>query len=235
MDIADYDIDCGFMKTRKDFHIKILTPEDKDKIINLLCEYYKSEPTTSQSKLSLREAYKLSEIWFNTYVHQGLSIGLFNKTSSELAAIVINRVRCTNKQQIHLQEENYPSKVLQEADNLEEYMLANIFDELNVSKYFELSIVCVSSCYRNIGAATECTKIAEMVASSTDCSLIVANPSNFYMNKLLEKLGYAIEKEVQYKTWVDPSTGVKTFENMQNPHVCTRVMYKSIAKLKYSN
>ncbi|XP_044749553.1 arylalkylamine N-acetyltransferase-like 2 [Coccinella septempunctata] len=103
---------------------------------------------------------------------------------------------------------------------------ARLFQRYNVEKIFELRILSVDSDHRGKGLGQTLVKKSEELARQHGFTLLKADATSFFTQKILEKFGFETVKTIVYRDYKDDDG--KLIYDTPSPHTTYKIMVKDL-------
>ena len=217
--IMKYDIDCGCMKERSDYYVKVLTSGDEVNTMKLIYTFLDKEPINAVMEFSEDFKAILSRKLYEMCVPTQWSLGMIHKGTGCLAGIFLGA--------LHSKNSTVNFELPREMRVLNEFNKGvDLYKQFKVDKYFDTFVCVVDPKFQRQGIQGELMALLEHVAADCDAKLMTCTATSAYSYRNHCKLGYDVVRELKYAEFVDPHSGKKTFEKIPPPHTGARIMIK---------
>nr|XP_039270394.1 uncharacterized protein LOC120345071 [Styela clava] len=211
-----------------DIEYRILEAQDFTTTMEFILENFATkEPTTFHLNIQRGTFEEYFSPLIKTAISYGVSIGVYKKSSGEMCAVRINLLGGMEKP-ILPPFENQPLEMKQLLVFLKSIHKKELCEEFGSDHYLELFLTAVRQDFTNRGIATHLYKRTEELAKKNSCLYLSVICTSAFTIMATTKLGYKQRGNVSYHEYIDPLTGNKIFEKIQEPHKICAWMVKDI-------
>ena len=213
------------------FISKPLTINDKEEVEKLLFGYVKDEPICRFLNFSEEEKQRVVKGYLAAALN-GVSIGLYNQETKELASIAVITLPGYHVSGRHFAgPDGRLSKKLQTLVDFDEYGESGSSEFFGSDNIINLELGYVKPKYRGCGTHNVVVDWAEKVGRVLDCDglFVVTNLSP--VGWQFVRRGFVEVKKVFYKDYCDPITGEAVFANMSHDKEHALLLVKRLKPL----
>nr|XP_039255776.1 uncharacterized protein LOC120332573 [Styela clava] len=214
----------------KNVNYRLLDDNDFSEVASLIAnDYLPNEPILITLNSTKKDAEKLTEIDVKPVLTLNASYGAFDTESGELVGISIVDIGKYKKSESH--NSDVPLCIKQFIGIDEVLIGGSLKEYFGTNNYAYCSILCTKHEYTKQGIGTELLRRTNKNANNKKCENICVITSSYYSEKIVRKIGYDSMITVDYKDYVDPSTGNKIYANIPSPHERITFWVKNLTRI----
>ena len=204
----------GFVKNKEKFIFREIERKDYNEALKMSSLYFTNGIVHKSMRVGEKEANILAKYYVDSYLFNGLSIGVFEKESGKLIGLTMNNIHNFKDERVDRVPKEHPYRSLQLATE-RDYFNSKKDDD---GKFFDYIFGMLYPEYGKHNIFTEMQMMSQEIARLHGCTEMGGICSSLYIYKICTKFGHVCDAKIKVSEFVDPETGLKPFVDFNPKH-----------------
>ena len=204
----------GYVKNKEKFIFREMERKDYDEALKMVSWFWTDAFVHKSMRVDEKEANILAKYYVDSYLFNGLSIGVFDKESGKLICLAMSSIYNFKDKRVKKVPKEHTFRSLQLATE-RDYFNSKKDDD---GRIFEYIFGLVYPEYGKHNIFTEVSIMSLDLARLHGCTEMGGICSSLYTYKICTKFGHVCGAKIKVSEFVDPGTGLKLFTDINPKH-----------------